>query len=505
MAGEPEATPDERGATPYSWYVLGVLVLVYMLNFIDRQLLTILAADIKRDRGISDADFGFLYGTAFGVFYALFGIPLGKLADRWVRTRLLAIGLAVWSAMTVFSGLAQNFGQLGAARIGVGVGEATAGPCGYSLLADYFPARRRATAVAIFSAGIYLGGGLSLFLGTATAQWWNAAFPAGARPLGLAGWQAAFLAVGVPGLLLALWVRRLREPARESVAAPGKGGWGTFLRDCEAIVPPFTLVAAARRGTVGLVANIAVLAGVAATAGGLTVTLGDAAQWIALGTGVYAVASWAMNLRHDDPEAFRIIWRTPSVLGVNLGYGLLCAVTYSSSAFGPLYAMETLGAPARSVALFVGGGAAAGGALGVVAGGMLGDRVARHGRHSRRILVIIAAVLLSLIPMAVLLTTGSVDVLYICVFPMWFVLSMALGSASGTIVNIVPARVRGTATAAFLLFATMVGLALGPYAAGRLSRELGSLRLGLALVLVVVPPALIALAAAWRHLARQER
>ncbi|MBA3897814.1 MAG: MFS transporter, partial [Sphingomonadaceae bacterium] len=118
--------------TRYAKYVLTVLVVVYTLNFIDRQILSILAEDVKRDLHLTDADIGFLFGTAFGVFYALFGIPLGRLADGWNRVRLMTIGLALWSAMTAFSGLARSGVQLTFARIGVGVGEATASPCAYS-------------------------------------------------------------------------------------------------------------------------------------------------------------------------------------------------------------------------------------------------------------------------------------------------------------------------------------------------------------------------------------
>jgi MFS family permease len=145
---EPCRDPDEPGGL-YSRYVLAVLVVVYVFNFIDRQILSILAEHIKADLGVTDAQMGFLYGTAFAVFYAVFGIPLGRLADVWDRRRLIAWGLAAWSAMTALSGLARNFPQLALARFGVGVGEASASPAAYSLLSDYFPRARRATALAI--------------------------------------------------------------------------------------------------------------------------------------------------------------------------------------------------------------------------------------------------------------------------------------------------------------------------------------------------------------------
>src|SRR4029453_9689629 len=140
---------DEIGG-PYARYALGVLVLVYVFNFLDRQILSILAERIKADLQLTDAQIGFLYGTAFAVFYALFGIPLGRLADCWIRTRLIAIGLTLWSAMTATSAFARDFVQLTAARIGVGVGEASASPAAYSLLADYFPPAKRATVLALY-------------------------------------------------------------------------------------------------------------------------------------------------------------------------------------------------------------------------------------------------------------------------------------------------------------------------------------------------------------------
>ena len=124
-AAQAEKSIDTEQAVPaYSWYALSVLVLLYVLNFIDRQILSILANDIKADLGVDDAYLGFLYGTAFAIFYALFGIPLGKLADSWKRIRLITLGLTLWSTMTAASGFARDAAQLTVARIGVGVGVA---------------------------------------------------------------------------------------------------------------------------------------------------------------------------------------------------------------------------------------------------------------------------------------------------------------------------------------------------------------------------------------------
>ena len=200
-----EESAGDQKVPAYSWYALSILVVVYVLNFVDRNIISILAEDIKADLGLRDDQIGFLYGTAFGVFYALFGIPLGKLADSWNRVRLMTAGLAIWSAFTALSGFAKNFAMLSVARIGVGVGEATASPSAYSLISDWFPKKMRATALAIYSSGLYVGGGVSLLIGGAIVERWNAAYPVDA-PLGLAGWQAAFIIVGLPGLLLAVLV-----------------------------------------------------------------------------------------------------------------------------------------------------------------------------------------------------------------------------------------------------------------------------------------------------------
>lgn len=199
----------------YAHYVLFVLVIVYVFNFIDRNILSILTQEIQADLGVTDAQMGFLYGTVFAVFYAVFGIPLARFADVWVRRSLISIGLLFWSLMTAMSGFARSFGVLAACRIGVGIGEASASPAAYSMLSDYYSPRVRATVIAIYASGVYIGGGIGLFLGGFIMETWNALHPVVAdAPFNLKGWHVAFLAVGVPGILMAGWVRSLREPMR---------------------------------------------------------------------------------------------------------------------------------------------------------------------------------------------------------------------------------------------------------------------------------------------------
>ncbi|HEY0084366.1 MAG TPA: MFS transporter, partial [Allosphingosinicella sp.] len=346
------ATPFPEDARPpsrigaYAWYALFVFVVVYALNFIDRQILSILVGDIKRDLQVSDAQIGFLYGTAFAVFYALFGIPLGRLADSWYRGRLMAMGLALWSSMTAFSGLANSFGMLAAARIGVGIGEASASPAAYSMISDYFPKERRATALSIYSSGLYIGGGLSLPIGGFVVSRWNAAYPdAAAAPLGLAGWQAAFIAVGLPGLLLALWVLSLREPQRgasdnlpQPIVRPN--AWSEFGRELMAILPPLTLFSVARYPG-ELARNLVVLAAVAAAASALIWLTGDLPQWLAYGLGVYAIISWIQSLKHRDPAVYRLIWGTPAVVVLTIAFGSISFVTYATSFWIPYFVEQT--------------------------------------------------------------------------------------------------------------------------------------------------------------------
>jgi MFS family permease len=185
----------------YRWLALGILFCIYVFNFLDRQIFSILQEAIKTDLNLSDTKIGFLGGFAFALFYTTLGIPIARMADRYQRSRIISISLALWSLMTVLCGTARGFITLALTRIGVGVGEAGCSPPAHSLIADYFGPRERSTALAVYALGIPVGAALGNLIG-------------GYVNVSL-GWREAFYIVGLPGILLAVFVTIfLREPAR---------------------------------------------------------------------------------------------------------------------------------------------------------------------------------------------------------------------------------------------------------------------------------------------------
>jgi len=197
-ASEPSNAGLSRGARRYALFVLAV---VYMFNFVDRQILSILLPAIRDEFQVGDTILGLLTGTAFALFYVILGIPIARLADRVNRRNLIALAVAVWSGMTALSGFAANIWQLTLARVGVGIGEAGCSPPAHSMIADYYPPEQRSSAMGFYTLGISAGVMLAYLAGGWVAQ--------------NIGWRAAFLIVGVPGLILALVVRfTVREPER---------------------------------------------------------------------------------------------------------------------------------------------------------------------------------------------------------------------------------------------------------------------------------------------------
>ncbi len=474
-----ESKSDESPAKPevggrYANYVLFVLVLVYVFNFIDRQILSILAEEIKADIGVTDAEIGFLYGTAFAVFYAIFGIPLGRLADVWVRTTLISSGLFFWSFMTALSGTARSFGSLAVFRFGVGVGEASATPAAFSVLSDYFSPNVRATALSIYSSGIYIGAGIGTFLGGMIVDGWNGAYPEIANaPLGLAAWQAAFLVVGLPGLFLAFWVRTLKEPTRGQseglTTSVHPQPFKAALDELMSVLPPLTLLNLYRAGglkTLGW--NILFLATVVALAAFLIDVTGNTAQWFALGIGIYAAISWVQNIRIRDYPTYSMIFRCKTMICLCWGMPCIAFVTYGIGFWGAPYMIRMHGATASEVGTFLGLGAALGGWIGVTSGGIISD-VLKNRFPNGRLVVILAAPILSMPAAFIFITTENATTAYISSFLFSMFAPMWTGPSATTLNDLLLPRMRALSSAFYIMMITFIGLALGPYLIGYVS------------------------------------
>ncbi|MEM7283173.1 MAG: MFS transporter [Pseudomonadota bacterium] len=519
MSTENDRKPDDSHDqidSRYARYVLFVLIIVYIFNFIDRQIISILAEEIKADLGIGDAEIGFLYGTAFAIFYAVFGIPLGKLADVWNRKSLIAIGLSFWSLMTALSGFAKSYAGLAACRFGVGVGEASATPAAFSMLSDYFSPKVRATVLAIYASGIYLGAGIGLFLGGAIVESWHMWYPdAALAPLGLKPWQAAFLAVGLPGIFVAFWVWTLREPIRgvsdglfsELHPHPFKATRSTLL----SVLPGLSMIVLLQSGGIGAVArNLVYLLIVSLLFYGLYLLMPTPLQWLALGVGVYITVTWVQYLKLTDPACFGMMFRSKAFMLVSIGFPSISFVTYGVTFWAPPFMQRVHGESVADAGLYLGLGAAIGGFVGIVLGGYLAD-LWKSRTANARLYIGLAIPILSL-PFALgFLYTDRVLVAYLCSFVFSALSPAWIGSGASTINDLVMPRMRATASAFYLLMNTFIGLALGPYLIGQISDFNGqtmdsgsALRSAISWGLLMFGVSMVFLLGAVRYLRRDE-
>ena len=509
----------------YRWYVLFMLMVIYIFNLVDRQILTILAPYLKADFGITDAQFGLLFGTTFALFYGLFGIPLARLVDGWSRVGVLSIGLSFWSMMTMASGFATNFMQIAAARVCVGVGEASASPAAISILGDYFPKSMRATVLAIYSAGLYIGMGLSLIVGGKIVGVWDGF-------LGLKGWQATFLLVGAPGLLLALLVRiTIREPIRGALDGVKKPfvdphPFRSVIRETATMFPPWSFFklrsAGADKKTMR--ANIlmflscavgAVLITVATnqllsperraplgSMGGFLITT-NLVQWLAIAVGVYATFSWIQSIKFRDKVVHQLIVCTLPFKLVAISSGLLGTFLYVFGAFSFLYGTRYLGmGPETGLTLGVVNVLAS--VCGVLLGGGLSDR-AKRLHPAGRLYLLLFVICVFTVATATQYLTDEVNVFLACSAVAIGFLSMYSPIMLGTSQDLMIPRTRATGSAIITLATNLIGLGMGPYVIGFLSDVTGSLRWALLSTLLIVPPLLILVAMTIKSLPSAEK
>ena len=209
-------TNNSHPQSGQAYYALFVLLLAYILSFIDRNVLAVLVGPIREELSISDTQFGLLHGLAFAVFYTFLGIPIARMADKRNRRNIVTIGIGFWSLMCCACGLTKNFAGLFVARMGVGVGEAALSPPAYSMLADLFTGKRLPLAMAIYTMGIPVGGGMAYMIGGWVYGYFSSVDPIVFPVFGeMAPWQLTFISVGAPGFLVVLLMLPIREPLRK--------------------------------------------------------------------------------------------------------------------------------------------------------------------------------------------------------------------------------------------------------------------------------------------------
>ncbi len=385
----------------YHRYPLAILFLIYTLNFLDRQIVNILAEPIKRDLHLADWQLGSLTGLAFALFYATLALPIARLAERFDRVKIIAVSAIVWSLFTGLCGLAANFLQLFLARIGVGVGEAGCTPASHSLISDYVPRENRASALAIFSLGIPVGSLIGMTIGGLVADSF--------------GWRAAFLVVGLPGIVLGLVALfTLPEPRRSAAG----------------IVPP--VASSSLRQALGeLRRNRTYIWLTTAMAAMSFVTYGH-----------FAFLS-SFFLRNHSDGLGHLSEQLHNSIGLSLG-----AVGFMGISLGLIFGVF--------------------GAIGTWLGGALTDRAARVDNRAYATIPAIAAFLLPLSMAVTYFAPGVLVALLLLSIPI-SLQAVYYGPLFASVQSLVQPHTRATAAAILLFFANLIGLGMGPLAVGLLS------------------------------------
>lgn len=508
-------------------YALLLVCLTQAISLLDRQVLAILAPAIKADLGIGDAEMGLLYGTVFALFYALFSLPLGRLADGWYRTKLLGLCLMFWSAATALAGIATTFAVLALSRLGVGIGEAAAQPAGTSLLYDFWPRHRRGFVMAVMAASIAAGLGGSIVLGGVAADWWDNLHAGQGSTFGLAGWQFAFFVASAPGFILAIFVYRLREPPRGTMdgieTPPDPRPFGASF-DVLTSVLPFTNWLTLRRlgamrsvwaaNVVALIGIVVVMALFAMAAEAFSprpdLHLGAVSvsphvlQWAVAGFGIFVLFNLFQGMKLSDPQAYNVITRSPTLIMVMSVGALQMIINYGIMGFTPLFIIETYGLSMRDTAMTFGLLAAAIGIIGPMITGPLADWMQERIPGKGRAYVTLFA--LGVSPLISLLTYSADNptTFYVCFIFYGLILTGWLPPLYSIMFEQVLPRLRGITTSVYLMAMTIIGLGTGPYLVGMISDAVGDLGIAIKSINLVAPAIIVLLLVIARRAQRDE-
>lgn len=455
------ATDARQPGGGYRFYVLAVLILIYMLNFLDRQIIGILAAPLKAEFGLSDSQFGLLGGIAFASVYSTLAIPLAWLADRYSRVWIMTGALAVWSGFTALCGMAGSFTQLFLCRMGVGIGEAGGVAPAYSLLADYFPPNQRARALAGFAFGIPLGTAAGTLVGGLLAATW--------------GWRTAFIVVGLLGVLLAPLLRL-------TVRDPKRGGTDAVKTEAQ-----IAAIAAAPAGTdrLGKTAAQTMLG-----LGAGSLVLAALIHFVGLSLGNPLLFGFGGLLALVIGTSLMIARRTASVVIRKPSFWLLALGAASSSVCGygvagwlPLFFMRSFDLTLAQTSWYYSGIALIGGTLGIWMGGAIADRLAKRGKGAYPLTPAIAFLISApcfILAMnspwliGLIFPGGGTNAQQLTVAFLIFLIPTGLnlawlGPITAAVQHLVAAPMRSTASALFLLINNLLGIAVGFYYFGWMS------------------------------------
>jgi MFS transporter, Spinster family, sphingosine-1-phosphate transporter len=506
-----------------AWVALTLVSLTQAISLLDRQILAILAPAIKTDLKIGDAEMGLLFGTVFALFYALFSLPLGRLADGWTRTKLLAICLVFWSAATGLAGLASSFAMLALSRLGVGIGEAATQPAGTSLVYDYWPKHRRGFVMAVFASAIALGIGGSLLLGGIAAGWWDGAH-AGSS---LKGWQFAFLVASAPGFVLAAFLWFLPEPERGAMdgipTAHDPAPFRASAQVLRSVLPGLNWISLRRFRVDSAIwrDNLLWLAGIVVAMVALAMLTSRISprppldfgafsisphtlQWGVIGFGLFVLVNFMQNMKITDAEAHRVITRSPTLMMVMAVGALQGMINYGMMAFNPSFLIKYYGLEMRDAAWQFGLVSAGMGIIGPLLWGPMSDRLNLRFPGSGRTYVAMVTMGLSPIMSFWVYFAPDANGFYLRFISYSLVLTGWLPPLYAIMYDQVLPRMRGITTSAYLLLSTIVGLGIGPYFVGMMSDASGDLRTAMLCVNAAAVPIFLLLLVVARRAQRDE-